>query len=147
MARGLNKATLIGNLGQDPDIRHTQNGLAVANLTVATSESWTDRNSGKKVDKTEWHRIVLWDKLAEVAGQYLHKGDKVYIEGKLQTRKWTDQAGTDRYTTEIVGQQLLMLGRQGPSVGPYREPGSDDEPAPQEPQTGKSSDFEDEIPF
>ncbi|QKQ24012.1 single-stranded DNA-binding protein [Candidatus Ruthia endofausta] len=99
---GINKVILIGNLGQDVELKYTSNGRAVTTLSVATSESWTDKNTGKKVDKTEWHQVSLFGKLAEIAGQYLHKGSKVYVEGSLRTRKWQDQTGADRYTTGIV---------------------------------------------
>ena len=115
MARGVNKVILIGNLGDNPDVRFTPNGNAVANLSLATSESWKDRNTGEQKERTEWHRVVLFGKVAEIAGQYLHKGAKVYIEGKLQTRKWQDQQGQDRYTTEVVvdinGQMQMLSGR------------------------------------
>ncbi|WP_330926645.1 single-stranded DNA-binding protein [Candidatus Sororendozoicomonas aggregata] len=131
MARSVNKVTLIGNLGNDPDVRFTPNGSAVANLSVATGESWKDRNTGQLQEKTEWHRVVIFGKLAEIAQQYLRKGAKVYLEGKLQTRKWQDQQGQDRYTTEIVvdgfGGQLVMLdGRQdnmntGAPAGGYQQ--------------------------
>ncbi|WP_257265302.1 single-stranded DNA-binding protein [Endozoicomonas sp. ONNA2] len=118
MARGVNKVILIGNLGNDPEVRFTPNGSAVANLSLATSESWKDRNTGQQQEKTEWHRIVIFGKLAEIAQQYLRKGSKVYIEGKLQTRKWQGQDGQDRYTTEIVVDQLQMLdGRQESAMG------------------------------
>ncbi|OED48944.1 single-stranded DNA-binding protein [Endozoicomonas sp. (ex Bugula neritina AB1)] len=117
MARGVNKVILIGNLGNDPDVRFTPNGGAVANLSIATSESWKDRNTGQQQDRTEWHRVVIFGKLAEIAQQYLRKGSKVYLEGKLQTRKWQGQDGQDRYTTEIVvdgfsGQMQMLDGRQ-----------------------------------
>lgn len=111
MSKGINKVILIGNLGNDPDIRFTQNQKQVANLSVATSESWTDKNTGQKVEKTEWHKVVFFDRLAEIAGQYLKKGSKVYIEGKLQTSKWQNQQGQDQYTTEIVGNEMVMLDR------------------------------------
>ncbi len=109
MARGVNKVILVGNLGQDPETRQTSNNSAVTNITVATSESWTDKNTGNKEERTEWHRIVFFGKLAEIAGQYLRKGSKVYIEGSLRTRKWQDQQGQDRYTTEIVSSDMQML--------------------------------------
>ena len=110
MARGVNKVILVGNLGQKPDIRYTQTDSAVANLSLATSESWKDKETGEQREKTEWHRIVYFGKLAEIAEQYLDKGSKVYVEGKLQTRKWQDKdTGADRYTTEIVGNELTML--------------------------------------
>lgn len=116
-SRGVNKVILVGNLGQDPEVRYMPNGGAVANITLATSESWRDKTTGEQKEKTEWHRVVLFGKLAEVAGEYLRKGSQVYIEGSLQTRKWTDQAGVEKYTTEIVvnvGGTMQMLGsRQG----------------------------------
>ena len=110
MARGVNKVILVGNLGQKPEIRYTQTDSAVANLSLATSESWKDKETGEQREKTEWHRIVYFGKLAEIAEQYLDKGSKVYVEGKLQTRKWQDkETGADIYTTEIVGNELTML--------------------------------------
>jgi single-strand DNA-binding protein len=149
----LNKATIIGNLGRDPELRSTQDGTQVANLSVATSEAWTDKQTGERRERTEWHRVTAWGKLAEIVGQYLHKGSKVYLEGKLQTRKWQDQAGQDRYTTEIVlrgyDAKLVMLG--GPQDG-----GQDAAPAGSAAQgqqggTGQASapvdDLDDEIPF
>ena len=115
MARGVNKVILIGNLGKDPEVRYSPNGGAMANITLATSESWKDKNTGEQVDKTEWHRIVFFRRLAEVVGEYLKKGAKVYIEGKLQTRKWQDKDGQDRYTTEIVANEMQMLDSRGSS--------------------------------
>ena len=110
MARGVNKVILVGNLGQKPEIRYTQTDSAVANISLATSESWKDKETGEQREKTAWHRIVYFGKLAEIAEQYLDKGSKVYVEGKLQTRKWQDkETGADRYTTEIVGNELTML--------------------------------------
>ena len=177
MARGINKVILIGNLGNDPETRYTPNGNAVTNLNLATDESYKDRQTGQMVPRTEWHRVVMFGKIAEVAGQYLRKGSKVYIEGRLQTRKWQDQSGQDRYTTEIVvdinGQMQMLDSRggegggmgQGPSGGgQQRAPsqpqggGYSQEPpsggyAPQQaPQQGGSmpepvDDFDDDIPF
>ncbi|HGK4852236.1 TPA: single-stranded DNA-binding protein SSB1 [Yersinia enterocolitica] len=116
-SRGVNKVILVGNLGQDPEVRYMPNGGAVANITLATSESWRDKATGEQKEKTEWHRVVLFGKLAEVAGEYLRKGSQVYIEGALQTRKWTDQAGVEKYTTEVVvnvgGTMQMLGGRQG----------------------------------
>ena len=117
MSRGVNKVILVGNLGQKPEMRYTATKSAVANLSVATTESWKDKESGEMRDKTEWHRVVYFGKLAEIAEQYLDKGSKVYVEGKLQTRKWQDQAGNDRYTTEVLGQELTMLDSRGDSSG------------------------------
>ena len=113
MARGINKVIIVGNLGNDPELKYTANGAAIANITVATSESWKDKQTGEKVEKTEWHRVVFFKRLAEIAGEYLRKGSQVYIEGKLQTRKWQDKNGNDRYTTEIVGSEMQMLGSKG----------------------------------
>lgn len=108
--RGVNKVILVGNLGADPDQRHMPSGKAVTNLRIATSETWKDRQTGDQKEKTEWHSVVLFDKLGEIAGEYLRKGSQVYIEGKLQTRKWTDKEGKDRYSTEIIANELQMLG-------------------------------------
>lgn len=119
-SRGVNKVILVGNLGQDPEVRYMPNGGAVANITLATSESWRDKATGETKEKTEWHRVVLFGKLAEVAGEYLRKGSQVYIEGALQTRKWTDQAGVEKYTTEVVvnvGGTMQMLGGRGQGGG------------------------------
>lgn len=115
MARGVNKVILIGNVGKDPDVRYMPNGNAVANVTLATSESWKDKVSGETQERTEWHRIVFFRRLAEIVGEYVKKGSKIYIEGKLQTRKWQDQGGQDRYTTEIVADQMQMLDSKGGS--------------------------------
>ncbi|MDP8080145.1 single-stranded DNA-binding protein [Phocoenobacter skyensis] len=127
---GVNKVIIVGNLGNDPDMRTMPNGEAVANLSVATSESWTDRNTGERREVTEWHRIVFFRRQAEVAGEYLRKGSKVYVEGKLKTRKWQDQTGQDRYTTEIVGDVLQMLDSRGGQAGGF---------APQAQQGGYSA--------
>ncbi len=159
MARGINKCILVGNLGRDPEVRYTANGGAVANITVATSEQWTDKQSGQKQEKTEWHRVVMFGRLGEIAGEYLRKGSQVYIEGKLQTRKWQDQNGQDRYTTEIVANEMQMLGgRAGGSAefsqdsDAYQQPAST--PAPQQgggqgqpAGGGNFDDFDDDIPF
>lgn len=113
MARGINKVILIGNLGADPEVRYMPQGGAVANMTIATSESWTDKATNERKEQTEWHRVVIYQRLAEIAGEYLRKGSKVYIEGKLKTRKWTDKDGIERYTTEIVANELQMLDGRG----------------------------------
>ena len=110
MARGINKVIIVGNLGADPDSRAMPSGNAVTNISVATSESWNDRETGEKQEKTEWHRVVFFNRLAEIAAQYLKKGSQVYVEGKLQTRKWEDKEGNERWTTEIVANQMQMLG-------------------------------------
>ncbi|EPB99946.1 single-stranded DNA-binding protein [Litchfieldella anticariensis FP35 = DSM 16096] len=130
MARGVNKVILIGNLGQDPEVRFTPSGTAVANLNLATTDTWTDRQSGQRQERTEWHRVVLFNKLAEIAQQYVKKGSRLYIEGRLQTRKWQDQNGQDRYSTEIVASDMQMLdsrGAQGsdfPAQGNYPQQGN-----------------------
>ncbi len=117
MARGINKVILIGNLGQDPEVKYMPNGGAVANVTVATSDSWKDKTTGEQQERTEWHRVVFFRRLAEIAGEYLKKGSKVYIEGRLQTRKWQDQQGNDRYTTEIIANDMQMLDSRGGGGG------------------------------
>lgn len=109
MARGINKVILIGNLGADPEVRYNGTGGAFANITVATSESWTDKQTNEKKEQTEWHRVVIYQRLAEIAGEYLRKGSKVYIEGRLRTRKWQDNQGVERFTTEIIANELQML--------------------------------------
>lgn len=114
MARGINKVILVGTLGQDPEVRYLPSGGAVTNVSIATNESWKDKQTGQQQERTEWHRIVFFNRLAEIAGEYLKKGSQVYVEGKLQTRKWQAQDGTDRYSTEIVANEMQMLGgRQG----------------------------------
>jgi single-strand DNA-binding protein len=120
----VNKVILVGNLGKDPEVRYTTDGKAIANITVATSESWKDRATGEKQEKTEWHRVTFFDKLAEIVGQYLKKGSSIYLEGKLQTRKWKDKEGQDRYTTEIIGKEMTMLGgkKDGESSAPSKAP-------------------------
>jgi len=109
MARGVNKAILIGNLGNDPEVRYTPSGSAVATVSLATSETWRDKQSGELQDRTEWHRVVFFSRLAEIVGEYLHKGSKIYVEGSLRTRKWQDKNGMDRYTTEIIANEMHML--------------------------------------
>ena len=117
MARGINKVILIGNLGNDPDVRYTASGAAVSNISLATTESWKDKETGEQQDKTEWHRIVFFGRLAEIVAEYLKKGSQIYVEGRLQTRKWQDKEGNDRYTTEIVANEMQMLGgRSGAGV-------------------------------
>ncbi|HET7313188.1 single-stranded DNA-binding protein [Salinisphaera sp.] len=116
-SRGVNKAIIVGNLGADPETRYTAGGTAVTNVNVATSESWRDKNSGEMQERTEWHRVVFFARLAEVAGEYLRKGSKVYVEGRIQTRKWQGQDGQDRYTTEIVANEMQMLDSRGGGQG------------------------------
>ncbi|MEJ1965791.1 MAG: single-stranded DNA-binding protein [Gammaproteobacteria bacterium] len=117
MARGVNKVILIGNLGADPETRAMPSGATVANLRIATTENWKDRTSGENQERTEWHRVALFGKLAEIAGEYLRKGSQVYIEGSLRTRKWQDKQGNERYSTEIVGNEMQMLGGRGGGAG------------------------------
>ena len=121
MGRGVNKVIIVGNLGQDPEVRFMQNGNAVANFTVATSESWKDKQTGEQKEKTEWHRIVIYQRLAEIAGEYLKKGSKVYLEGKLQTRKWQNQQGADQYTTEILCNEMQMLDSKQQGQAPQQQ--------------------------
>lgn len=147
----VNKVILVGNLGKDPEVRYMPSGEAVTNITVATSDTWKDKNSGEKKEATEWHRVVFFRKLAEIAGQYLKKGSQVYIEGSLKTRKWQGQDGQDRYTTEIVADTMQMLGRREGGGSPdydrgERAPAPAVKPAPQA-AGGSIADFEDDIPF
>jgi len=131
MASGINKAIIVGNLGDDPKTSVLPQGGAVTNFSVATSESWKDKNTGQMQERTEWHRVVMFNRLAEVAGEYLSKGSKVYVEGKIQTRKWKDQSGQDRYTTEIVGNQMQMLDSKEAKPQPQQDKGGfDDEDLP-----------------
>ena len=113
MARGVNKVILVGNLGADPETRYTASGSAITNIRIATSESWKDKQTGENQERTEWHRVVFFNRLAEIAGEYLRKGSQVYIEGALRTRKWQDQSGQDRYSTEVVANEMQMLGSRG----------------------------------
>lgn len=148
MARGVNKAIILGNVGKEPDVRYTQDGKAIVSLSIATSEQWKDKNSGEKQERTEWHRVVFFGKVAEIAAEYVKKGSKIYVEGKLATRKWTDQQGQDRYTTEIIADQLQLLdSRQdgGGQQGQQRQQRQDQQQAP---AGGDSFDqFDDDIPF
>lgn len=157
MARGINKVILIGNLGADPEVRYSPSGSAVANIRLATTDQWRDRNSNEQQERTEWHRVVCFGRLAEIVGEYLRKGSKVYIEGRLQTRKWQGQDGQDRYTTEIVANDMQMLDSRGGGSAPYddsNERGREPAPEPSSPQQRSSSpppsaddNFEDDIPF
>ncbi|GLR69188.1 single-stranded DNA-binding protein [Agaribacter marinus] len=132
-SRGVNKVILVGNLGNDPEVRYMPNGGAVANLSIATSESWKDQQ-GQQQERTEWHRVTMYRRLAEIAGEYLKKGSQIYLEGKLQTRKWQDQQGNDRYTTEVIADQMQMLG--GGSRGDNAGQGGGYQQAPSQPQQG-----------
>ncbi|MCX2780395.1 single-stranded DNA-binding protein [Microbulbifer thermotolerans] len=150
MARGVNKVILVGNLGQDPETKTTQNGNAVAVISVATSETWKDKQTGQQQERTEWHRVVFFNRLAEIAGQYLRKGSKVYIEGSLRTRKWQDQNGQDRYTTEIVASEMQMLDSRGDQQQQFQQQHNQQHsaPAPQQPAPGGfDNSFDDDIPF
>lgn len=156
---GINKVILVGNLGKDPEVRYAPSGSAITNITIATSESWKDKNTGEKQEKTEWHRVVFFNKIAEIAGEYLRKGSKVYIEGKLQTRKWTDKEGMDRYTTEIVvdgfsGVMQMLDSRSGGDYAPpAAAPAAASKPAAAPAAAAASAapamadDFDDDIPF
>ncbi len=153
MARGVNKVIIVGNLGQDPESRSFPDGGSVCNISVATSESWKDKQTGQQQERTEWHRVVFRQRLAEIAAQYLKKGSKVYIEGKLQTRKWTNQQGQDQYTTEIVAREMQMLDSRSDNEPAPQQQGYQQAPqqaAPQQaPQQapGGFDDFDDDIPF
>jgi single-strand DNA-binding protein len=147
MARGINKAIVVGNLGRDPEVRYSANGNAIANVTIATTDSWKDRQSGERQEKTEWHRVVFFGRLAEIAGEYLKKGSQVYIEGRLQTRKWEDRDGNERYTTEIVAADMQMLGGRGGGGDGQGGSGSASEFAEGNSGGGSSGDFDDDIPF
>ncbi|SIQ81040.1 single-stranded DNA-binding protein [Marinobacterium stanieri] len=172
MARGINKVILVGNLGGDPEVRYMPNGNAVTNVTLATSDSWKDKQTGQMQERTEWHRVVFFNRLAEIAGEYLRKGSKVYVEGALRTRKWQGQDGQDRYTTEIVASEMQMLDSRGGGGGdagygqggdmgygqpqqqaprrqPQQPPQQPQQQAPQAPQQPAQGfdDFDDDIPF
>ena len=151
MARGINKVILIGNLGADPETRYTASGAAVTNIRLATTDSWRDRESGEQQERTEWHRVVFFGRLAEIVAEYLKKGSQCYIEGRIQTRKWQGQDGQDRWTTEIVASEMQMLGGRASS---YPTPPADsarDDGGPKEEKTAAASvpadDFDDDIPF
>ena len=145
MSRGVNKVILVGNLGQKPEMRYTATQSAVANLSIATTESWKDKESGEMRDKTEWHRVVYFGKLAEIVEKYLDKGSTVYIEGKLQTRKWQDKNGADRWTTEIVGSELTMLGSKSSSSNSPITSDQSESPFPED-DSGQGL-TDDDIPF
>ena len=164
MARGINKVILVGNLGNDPEVRYTTSGSAVTTISLATAESWRDKNTNEMQERTEWHRVVFFNRLAEIAGEYLKKGRQVYVEGKLQTRKWQDKDGQDRYTTEVVANEMQMLGGGGSSGGGMQGGGMQGggggygsapaAPKPKQNQSGGGQnqppnfdDFDDDIPF
>lgn len=146
-SKGVNKVILVGNIGQDPETRYTPAGVAITNISVATSETWKDKQSGESQERTEWHRVVFFNRLAEIAGKYLLKGSKVYVEGSLRTRKWQDQSGQDRYTTEIVASEMQMLDTKSEparSVSPAAHQGAGNA---QQPTPTKLDEFDDDIPF
>lgn len=149
MARGVNKVILIGNLGKDPEVRYMPSGGAVTNVTIATSESWKDKQSGEQQERTEWHNVVFFNRLAEIAGEYLKKGSKVYVEGSLRTRKWQDKEGKDRYTTEIVAGEMQMLDSRGGGGGGSAQAREGDSGSWQKeaPATESAGEFDDDIPF
>lgn len=157
MARGVNKVILIGNLGSDPEVRYTPSGSAVANVNLATSESWRDKTSGELQDRTEWHRIVFFNRLAEIVGEYLHKGSKIYVEGSLRTRKWQDKNGVERHTTEIIANEMHILdSRAGTGAHASNHEAREEseqaikihpQPVAAEAAARTADDFEDDIPF
>ena len=159
MARGINKVILVGNLGADPETRYTASGSAITRITVATSESWRDKQTGENQERTEWHRVVFFNRLAEIAGEYLRKGRQVYIEGSLRTNKWQDQNGQDRYTTEVIASEMQMLGGRGddaparPSQGGFRDNASASKQGASQPAEkspvfqGEDNFTDDDIPF
>ena len=144
MARGINKVILVGNLGADPETRYMPSGSAVTNLSIATSEQWKDKQSGEQKERTEWHKVAMFNRLAEIAAEYLRKGSQVYIEGKLRTRKWQDRDGNDRWTTEIIADEMQMLGGRGGGGAAPMSSGSGPSSAPPQPP---ADDFDDDIPF
>jgi single-strand DNA-binding protein len=172
MARGINKVILVGNVGQDPETKAMPSGSAVTNISIATSETWRDKQTGQPQERTEWHRVVFFNRLAEIAGEYLRKGSKVYVEGSLRTRKWQDQNGQDRYTTEIVANEMQMLDSRGDNMGGgnanyqqqpapaqaaysqqqapqqnFQQPANNQGGFQQPQQGGGFDDFDDDIPF
>lgn len=161
MAGSVNKVILIGNCGRDPEVRYAPSGSAIANVSIATSRSWKDKTTGERQEETEWHRVVFYDRLAEIAGEYLKKGKSIYVEGRLKTRKWTDKDGVEKYTTEIIANEMTMLGsREGGGMGdaemgsapaprstpPARSAAPAPKPAASKPATG-FDDMDDDIPF
>ncbi len=152
MSRGVNKVILVGNLGADPETRYTAGGSAVTNVRLATTDSWKDKQSGEQQQRTEWHRVVFWGRLAEIAAEYLRKGSQIYVEGRIQTRKWQGKDGQDRWTTEIVGNEMQMLGSRGGGQSPPPDFDSDQSgaTAPESSSPKKAEaveDFDDDIPF
>ena len=146
-SRGVNKVILIGNVGRDPEVRYMPNGNAVANVTLATSETWKDKNTGENQERTEWHRVVFFRRLGEVVGEYVKKGSKIYVEGRLQTRKWQGQDGQDRYTTEIVADQMQMLDSRGGGGGGEYGTGASQGSGKASSPPADDGGFDDDIPF
>jgi single-strand DNA-binding protein len=147
MARGINKVILVGNLGQDPDTRYMPSGGAVTNLRIATSEQWKDKQTGEQKERTEWHNVAMFGRLAEIAAEYLRKGSQVYIEGKLRTRKWQDKQGNDRWTTEVIADEMQMLGGRGGGAAPMSSPDSGPPGGGYGDSGGGRDEFDDDIPF
>ncbi len=148
MARGVNKVILIGNLGNDPDVRYTASGAAVSNISLATTDSWKNKESGDLQEKTEWHRIVFFGRLAEIVAEYLKKGSQIYVEGRLQTRKWQDKEGNDRYTSEIVGNEMQMLGSKSSGENFSRSKPTKSDDIPPSATVSQDENFvDDDIPF
>ena len=148
MAKGINKVILIGNLGNDPETRYTPSGSAVATVSLATSASWRDKETGDQQERTEWHRIVFFGRLAEIVGEYLRKGSQIYVEGRLQTRKWQDNEGKDRYTTEIVANEMQMLGSRSGGTAPVEQaPPRTEEKKTEPAESAAADEFDDDIPF
>lgn len=152
-SRGVNKVILVGSLGQDPETRYMPSGGAVTNISIATSESWKNKETGQPEERTEWHKVVFFNRLAEIAGEYLKKGSKVYVEGSLRTRKWQDNNGVDKYTTEIVASEMQMLDSRGDNGSKQQEPAQQQAPQPQGSSQGQApaapavEEFDDDIPF
>ena len=150
MARGVNKVILIGNLGQDPEIKYMPSGSAVTNVSLATTERFKDKETGEQQERTEWHRVAMFGRLAEIAGEYLRKGSQVYIEGRLRTRKWQDKQGQDRYSTEIIADEMQMLGGRGGGMSASTEGGASERPAPSRAArtaAEPAAELDDDIPF
>ncbi|MGU9977259.1 MAG: single-stranded DNA-binding protein [Candidatus Oxydemutatoraceae bacterium WSBS_2016_MAG_OTU14] len=147
MARGINKVILVGNLGQTPEVRYTQNDKAMCNASLATTESWKDKESNERQERTEWHRLVFFGRLAEIAGEWLKKGAQVYIEGRLRTRKWQDQSGNDKYTTEVIVSEMNLLGSRNNDAPKDNAPSEHSESKPSDGGGGGQDDFDDDIPF
>ena len=147
MARGINKVIIVGNLGADPETRYMPSGGAVTNLRVATSESWKDKQTGEQQERTEWHRVAMFGRLAEIAAEYLRKGSQVYLEGSIRTRKWQDKDGNDRYSTEIVANEMQMLGGRADASAPARASGGGGRGSEAVAEGGPPGDFDDDIPF